>query len=115
MMSTNWKEKLISIENFIFTSPKVRCVAGAEVADAAASDSNTDDMDSMHLAGRTRARTLTRTYSNLSQNAQDFSIAELNEKKTTGKVFVFFSPCFSFNLNFNKFRSLFKRISNFRS
>jgi len=49
----------------------VRCIAGVEEADAVTTESNEDDLNSMHLAGRSRARTLTRTYSNISATAKE--------------------------------------------
>jgi len=59
----------------------VRCIAGVEEADAVTTESNEDDLNSMHLAGRSRARTLTRTYSNISATAKELLLAELNVKK----------------------------------
>ena len=70
----------------------MRCVAGAEAADEAVVKSSSNeqnggaagekDAEKLHLTGRSRARTLTRTYSNLSQSMRQVSYAELDEKKT---------------------------------
>ena len=69
-------------------------MAGVEAADAAltTSERDPDDTESLHSAGRSRARTLTRTYSNLSQSMiREVSYAELDEKKTGQRNYYYHS------------------------
>lgn len=58
----------------------MKCITG-EKSDSVIIESNGDDLNSMHLTGRSRARTLTRTYSNVSASAKELSLTELNDKK----------------------------------